>query len=165
MSAQTAESGPKDRRRVFMALSLHRSRRRLAVAAFTLAGTALVATGPAAALGHAYTPHHATVDPALKHATGQVHVVVQGSPATEAHVKALGGRVTEQLPIIKGYAATVPAAAIPRIAALSGVTAVTDDGKIHVQMIPGAAADDPTATDSPSPDATPTDATTPDPDS
>jgi serine protease AprX len=58
-------------------------------------------------------------------------VIVQqldpNDPAPAALVGLLGGQVTKQLPIVTGFAATIPAAALDDLAALPGVRAVTGD--------------------------------------
>ncbi|HEU4896612.1 MAG TPA: hypothetical protein VFX88_03445, partial [Actinomycetota bacterium] len=72
---------------------------------------------------------------------GPVRVIVQkttaADPAPELAVRRLGGQVTRALPIVGGFAATVPAAAVAELARLAGVRSVTPDGKARVQ---GAAA-------------------------
>jgi hypothetical protein len=58
-----------------------------------------------------------------------VRVIVQKTtatdPAPELAVRRLGGQVTSALPIVAGFAATVPAAAVGELARLAGVRAVT----------------------------------------
>jgi serine protease AprX len=108
-----------------------RSRRILVVAA--LAGLVL-ATAPGAA------GRDGAARPA---AAGSVRVVVQkvaaADPSPELAVRRLGGRVTRALPIVTGFAATVPAAALDELARLAGVRAVTPDGRVRVQAAaPGA---------------------------
>jgi serine protease AprX len=70
-----------------------------------------------------------------------VRVIVQkttaADPAPELAVRRLGGQVTRALPIVGGFAATMPAAAVAELARLAGVRAVTPDDKVRVQ---GAAA-------------------------
>src|SRR5438067_11542389 len=52
--------------------------------------------------------------------TGTRHVIVQAEPAAVAMARQavhdVGGRVTRDLPIVNGFAATVPAATIARVA-------------------------------------------------
>jgi serine protease AprX len=55
----------------------------------------------------------------------------------ERAVRRLGGQVTMALPIVGGFAATVPAAVVGQLARLPGVRAVTPDDRVRVQ---GAAA-------------------------
>ncbi len=66
-----------------------------------------------------------------------VRVIVQkttaADPAPEVAVRRLGGQVTRALPIVAGFAATVPAAAVGELATLAGVRAVTPDDKVRVQ--------------------------------
>src|SRR5512132_2101017 len=66
-----------------------------------------------------------------------VRVIVQkhaaADPAPELAVRRLGGQVTRALPIVAGFAATVPAAAVDELARLTGVRAVTPDDKLQVQ--------------------------------
>ena len=57
-------------------------------------------------------------------------------PGPLATVLALGGTLTRQLPIIGGFAATVPASAIPTIASLSGVRVVSPDALVLPQEMP-----------------------------
>jgi serine protease AprX len=70
-----------------------------------------------------------------------VRVIVQkargADPAPELAVRRLGGQVTRALPIVGGFAATVPAAAVDQLARVAGVRAITPDDKVRVQ---GAAA-------------------------
>lgn len=64
-------------------------------------------------------------------------VIVSVQPAASAAAQALvvgaGGRVRRQLPIVGGFAATVPAAALGRLTAAPGVRSVTPDVRVHVQ--------------------------------
>ena len=66
-----------------------------------------------------------------------VRVIVQkragAGLAPELAVRRLGGQVTRALPIIAGFAATVPAAAAGGLAGLPGVRAVTPDDRVQVQ--------------------------------
>jgi serine protease AprX len=66
-----------------------------------------------------------------------VRVIVQktsaADPAPELAVRRLGGRVTRALPIVAGFAATMPAAAVDALARLAGVRAVTPDDRVRVQ--------------------------------
>src|SRR5918994_1796884 len=68
---------------------------------------------------------------------GYVRVIVQktaaADPAPELAVRRLGGQVTRALPIVAGFAATVPAAAVDELARLAGIRAVTPDDKVRVQ--------------------------------
>ena len=67
-----------------------------------------------------------------------VQVIVQKLPAAgrgpELAVQRLGGRVTQALPLVAGFAATLPGArAAAELAASPGVRAVTPDRKVRVQ--------------------------------
>jgi serine protease AprX len=69
--------------------------------------------------------------------TGDVRVVVQKLDAAdrrpEAAITDLGGTVTRDLPIVDGFAATVPAHATTNLAGIAGVRAVTLDETLHPQ--------------------------------
>src|SRR5947208_2902484 len=69
--------------------------------------------------------------------TGDVHVIVQKLAATdrgpEAAISRLGGTVTRDLPIVDGFAATVPASATAHLASVPGIRAVTLDETLHAQ--------------------------------
>src|SRR5689334_7012178 len=60
-----------------------------------------------------------------------VHVIVTAAPGAQrrvaAAVGAAGGTVLHALPIVNGFDAVVPAAAVPRIALTPGVRSVTPD--------------------------------------
>jgi serine protease AprX len=66
-----------------------------------------------------------------------MRVIVQkragAGSAPEEAVRRLGGQVTRALPIVGGFAATVPATVAGGLARLPGVRAVTPDGKLRVQ--------------------------------
>jgi serine protease AprX len=66
-----------------------------------------------------------------------IRVIVQQRAAADAApelaVRRLGGQVTRALPIVAGFAATVPAAAVGELTRLPGVRAVTPDGRVRVQ--------------------------------
>ena len=66
-----------------------------------------------------------------------IKVIVQkadaADPAPELAVRRLGGQVTAALPIVAGFAATLPAAAVGQLARLAGVRAVTPDTRVRVQ--------------------------------
>jgi serine protease AprX len=104
-------------------------RRTLVVAALAVL---LLATGLGA------VPPGTAAQPGM---AGPVRVIVQkttaADPAPELAVRRLGGQVTRALPIVGGFAATMPAAAVAELARLAGVRSVTPDGKARVQ---GAAA-------------------------
>jgi serine protease AprX len=122
--------------------TMNRPRRRPAA---LLAGAALVAALlPGTLAAHAAaTPASgisspiASVDPALSHLRGSVGVIVQAAGGSvrsaEAATARLGGRVTRDLPIVSGFAAKLPARAVDRLAHITGVRAITLDGRLHVQ--------------------------------
>jgi serine protease AprX len=66
-----------------------------------------------------------------------VGVIVQKWSAAdqgpERAVARLGGRVTDALPIVAGFAATLPGWAVAKLARSPGVLAVTPDRQVHVQ--------------------------------
>ena len=71
---------------------------------------------------------------------GTVRVIVQGragAAGLEQAVARFGGRVTRSLPLVAGFAATLPAAAVGELARLPGVRAVTPDGQVHVRATGG----------------------------
>ncbi|MDP9296337.1 MAG: S8 family serine peptidase [Actinomycetota bacterium] len=69
------------------------------------------------------------------HSESTASVIVLKSPgagsAPEQAVQSLGGEVRVHLGIIHGFSAQVPQNAIPRIAATSGVEAITPDRSVH----------------------------------
>src|SRR4051812_16358922 len=69
--------------------------------------------------------------------TGDVHVVVQkldaGDRGPEAAIAGLGGTVTRDLPIVDGFAATVPAGATGELASIPGLRGVTLDETLRPQ--------------------------------
>ncbi len=101
----------------------------------------LAAVPPATAMGLARTGlagvPQAVAGPLPTAARGAVRVLVQKLAARdlgpERTVARLGGRVTRELPIVGGFAATLPAAAVERLARASGVRAVSRDGRMRVQ--------------------------------
>src|SRR5438067_8661547 len=103
----------------------HLSLRR-ATAAVGVAVCALLA-----AVGLAPTATAAPAGPAVK-------VIVQLSAGVSPHaaeqaVARAGGRVTKQLAIVDGFAATMPAATAVRLAATPGIRAVTPDTTMRPQ--------------------------------
>ena len=91
----------------------------------------LVALGLAAGLGP--VPRDASAGPG----PGSIRVIVQkraaADTAPELAVRRLGGQVTRALPIVAGFAATVPATVVGELARLPGVRAVTPDSRVRVQ--------------------------------
>jgi len=83
----------------------------------------------------------ARVDPALDvRGKADVGVVVQAvagrRDGAEREVMRLGGRVTRDLPIVHGFAATLPADSVPALARHDGVTVVSEDRPVRVQSTP-----------------------------
>jgi serine protease AprX len=68
----------------------------------------------------------------------QLSVIVRetstAGSAPERAVRLLGGVVEFQLPLIGGFAATIPAQAMGALAAIDGVAEVTPDGQVHFNM-------------------------------
>jgi serine protease AprX len=93
---------------------------------------ALVVLGLAAGLGA--VPRDASAGPGTP---GSIRVIVQkraaAGTAPELAVRRLGGQVTRALPIVAGFAATVPATVVGELARLPGVRAVTPDSRVRVQ--------------------------------
>jgi subtilisin family serine protease len=93
----------------------------------------LVVLGLAAA-GLGAVPRDASAGPGTP---GSIRVIVQkraaADTAPELAVRRLGGQVTRALPIVAGFAATVPATVVGELARLPGVRAVTPDGRVRVQ--------------------------------
>ncbi|HWL38457.1 MAG TPA: S8 family serine peptidase [Frankiaceae bacterium] len=93
-------------------------------------------TAPAAAQ-RAPAPVTAVVDPALAGTTGDVSVVVVRRPGTgdlaDRTVRALGGAVTKDLPIIRGFAARLGAADVAALAGSGGAATVSLDRAMTVQ--------------------------------
>jgi serine protease AprX len=149
-----------------------------------LAGTASAATSPGAAVdagrsaslgstraAPAAAPSGAQIDPALRGLSGPVSVIVTGDGVASEQSSAartvgrLGGRVTQPLPIISGFAATMPADAVANLASVPGVRAITLNGKMHVQTDPAvdATTTDPAAAAPAAADPAAAAPTTPDP--
>jgi serine protease AprX len=68
----------------------------------------------------------------------QISVIVReletAGNAPERFVRSIGGKVDFELPLIGGFSATVPAAAMQALAARSDVSAVSPDGQVHFNM-------------------------------
>src|SRR5688572_12567132 len=82
----------------------------------------------------------ASVDPAVRTAAADassVEVVVQGAPGATskvaAAVEAAGGELGEPLPIIDGFAATIPAAGVALLEQAEGVKAVSANHAIRFE--------------------------------
>ena len=102
----------------------------------SLGASALLSTAaPAGASALASAPAVAS-SPAVPR-TGDVRVVVQAQDgaagALRREVRRLGGNVTRALPIVGGFAARLPATAVPRLAAAPGVIGLSEDRAVHVQ--------------------------------
>ena len=101
-----------------------RAKRRLIASVLTV----LLGAWIAPAVTHPSLASDARVDTA---------VIVQGASAAavRAAVAAHGGKVTQDLWIVNGVAADVPAAALAALAAEPGITHVTEDVAVHVQDV------------------------------
>ncbi len=97
----------------------------------------LALLAPAFAFAAAAAPIPSPIlDPGLASARGRVHVIVQKQTAAdrsaEAAVRQIGGRITAALPIVDGFAATVPSGSVRLLAALPGARAVSLDRRVEV---------------------------------
>jgi len=104
------------------------------VLALGLSATGLVSVQPVTRVA---APSHAVVDPALTTLrSGVAAIIVQkisaSDRAPEAAVARLGGRVTRDLPIVDGFAATVPVATLRALASTPGVRVLSLDRKTIV---------------------------------
>jgi serine protease AprX len=110
---------------IVRSFGLRRGRALLIVAALAM---------PALATGLGGVPRDASARP---QSLESIRVIVQkraaADPAPELAVRRLGGQVTAALPIVAGFAATLPAAAVDQLARLAGVRAVTPDSRVRVQ--------------------------------
>ncbi len=108
-----------------------------------LLGVSLVPMVVAVVLSPAAHPRTTTakVDPGLarigaRHAGAGIPVIVrEAQPLTdtaERLVHSVHGRVTDELPIVGGFSAVVPGAALGRLAASPDVLRVWDDGRVHM---------------------------------
>ena len=83
----------------------------------------------------------AALDPGLADRTGEVRLVVRARPGAQAEVESavrgLGGQVTRELPLIGGFAATLPGGALPQLARVDGVEVVSEDRAVQVQASAG----------------------------
>jgi serine protease AprX len=101
--------------------------------------TALAAAASAAivlAAGAGIAPQASSTQ--MEAAQTTTRVIVQKRAAAdrtpERAVRQLGGQVTRALPIVAGFAATVPATAVGALARLPGVRAVTPDSRVRIQQ-------------------------------
>jgi serine protease AprX len=104
------------------------ARTRVIAAALTAFATLTVTAAAAPAVASAASPG------------GSVSVIVRGHPggaaAVDTAIIQAGGKVTRELGIIDGAAATVPVAGGPALAANPAVVQVTLDGPVHLQSDP-----------------------------
>jgi len=102
------------------------------VAGVALAGPAGASTAPAKA-------DRALVAAAKASPRARLQVIVRktapGSQAAEGVVRHLGGTVTHELPIIKGFSALIPARALSQLASSPAVARVMADGRIHMMGV------------------------------
>src|SRR5690349_19220950 len=96
--------------------------------------TALAVTATAATAGLA--PAHSLTSPIPPLMSD---VIVQqwdgADPAPAAALQLLGGTVTAPLPIVGGFAATVPTAVLDTIASLPGVRVVSPDAPVSPEAV------------------------------
>jgi serine protease AprX len=101
-------------------------RRGRALGVVVMVGLALAAAG---------APQRAPAQTAGGQATARL--IVQkwsaADPRPEQAVRRLGGRVTRALPIVAGFAATLPAASVAALARQPGVRALSPDRQVRVQ--------------------------------
>jgi serine protease AprX len=102
--------------------------------------TAFFAVLPAATTAVHAAPVPATrvaVDPALARAHGTVNLVVVRAPragfAADRAVQRLGGRVTKDLGLVNGFAATLRADRVAKLAGSAGVASISLDRRLTVQ--------------------------------
>ena len=96
-----------------------------AATAAAAAPTTAPATAPATAAAPAGRAH--ALDPGLALTGPDARVVVTGGTGVAAAVRAAGGRVVADLPVVDGVSAVVPAAALRALADADDVHAVTAD--------------------------------------
>ncbi|MFN2625606.1 MAG: S8 family serine peptidase [Mycobacteriales bacterium] len=115
-----------------------RAGRRLLLVAATFAVLAALCAQAfaAAARGGAWSaPRTAVIDPGIARAGSAQHVVVQAAPGqvadAAAAVRSAGGTVGVSLPIIDGFAATLPASAVGRLSNAASIRAVTANRQAH----------------------------------
>jgi serine protease AprX len=128
----------------------------VATVALALAGVSTTADGsaPSGRSGGLRSLGLAAADPAAVAASTRTltRVVVmageQGMAAARAATGALGGHITRDLTLIDGFAAELPAVALPLLAAVPGVRSVTPDHSAHPMSIAPELGYDPTDTGS-----------------
>jgi len=110
--------------------------RRLLAAALAATMLVVLLPMPSASAGTAWTrvavPTEASgvVDPGIDRGAASVSVIVQakaGTPASRLHplVAGFGGTIDDDLPLVNGVGATVPGAAVDRLAADAAVASIT----------------------------------------
>ncbi|MCW3003258.1 MAG: peptidase and in kexin sedolisin [Conexibacter sp.] len=105
-----------------------RWRRRLTIVSAALAaGCALAAVPAAGAAPSAASPAPRATVVVLEHP--------HGGEAAERAVRALGGRVERELPLIRGFSARIPARAIPVLKRTPAVRSVTRDRRLTVRSV------------------------------
>jgi serine protease AprX len=119
-------------------MSRARSRSGIAFIVFSLAMTAALARP--AGVSNERSP---SIDPALFGARGLVGLIVQKVSETdrapERLVATVGGTITRDLPIVRGFAATVPADSIGALARLSAVRVLSLDRSVGFFAAPDSA--------------------------
>src|SRR5258708_4043274 len=73
---------------------------------------------------------------ASKGPSARVIVQTSDNSSAEAAVRSVGGKVTRELPIAGGFAATVPSGSIDSLRTLQAVRAISLDGRVHVLSAP-----------------------------
>lgn len=122
-------------RSISLSLSTFRSRR----AAALLLAAALASTGASGVSNTSTPPMGAVLEQALQGGHGLVSVIVQtigdARPAARL-VQRYGGAITQDLPIVNGFAATGSADSFRELARLSGVRAITLDRPVVPFALP-----------------------------
>jgi serine protease AprX len=102
------------------------------VAGVALAGPAGASTAPAKA-------DRALLASAQASPSARLQVIVRktapGSQAAEGVVRRLGGTITHELPIIRGFSALIPARALSQLASSPAVARIMADGRIHMMGV------------------------------
>jgi len=103
--------------------------------ALTMAATLVAPAAQQASRGISWgRPRPAAVDPSLATATGDTEVIVQAvngrTADAAAAITAAGGTITNELPIVEGYAVTIPADQVQRLAESPAVRAISDDAPV-----------------------------------
>ena len=106
--------------------------------ALSMAATLVAPAAQHASRGISWgSPRPAAVDPALAHATGDAKVIVQAATGRTADaaaaITAAGGTITSELPLVDGYAATVPADRLQQLADSPAVRAISHDAPVRFE--------------------------------